>query len=125
MPSLLVLRSYLRLIQFDFYLVRRNFQALYKKVRQQRVRALPSSSNVVDQVCSAVDVACIWYWKEVLCLQRSAATVTLLRKYGVPAQLVIGTQQLPFRAHAWVEVDGQVVNDKPYTPEMYVVLDRC
>jgi hypothetical protein len=24
-----------------------------------------------------------------------------------------------------VEVDGRVVNDKPYTPEMYAVLDRC
>ena len=43
----------------------------------------------------------------------------------IPAQMVIGTQQIPFRAHAWVEVDGSVVNDKPYTPEMYAVLDRC
>jgi len=24
-----------------------------------------------------------------------------------------------------VEVDGRVVNDKPYIPEMYAVLDRC
>jgi len=33
--------------------------------------------------------------------------------------------QMPFKAHAWVEVDGLVVNDKPYTPELYGVLDRC
>jgi hypothetical protein len=39
--------------------------------------------------------------------------------------MVIGAQQMPFKAHAWVEVAGQVVNDKPYTPEMYAVLDRC
>jgi hypothetical protein len=39
--------------------------------------------------------------------------------------MVIGAQQLPFKAHAWVEVDGRVVNDKPYVPEMYTVLDRC
>ena len=78
-----------------------------------------------ERICAAVDMACIWYWKEVLCLQRSAVTACLLKRHGVPAQMVIGAQQIPFRAHAWVEVDGSVVNDKPYTPEMYAVLDRC
>jgi hypothetical protein len=72
-----------------------------------------------------VDLACIWYWKEALCLQRSAATACLLKEYGLPAQMVIGAQQLPFRAHAWVEVDGRIVNDKPYMSEIYAVLDRC
>ena len=70
-------------------------------------------------------MACIWYWKQVLCLQRSAATACLLKHHGVAAQMVIGAQQMPFKAHAWVEVGGRVVNDKPYTPEMYSVLDRC
>ena len=62
---------------------------------------------------------------EVLCLQRSAATACLLKGRGIHAEKVIGAQQMPFKAHAWVEVDGRVVNDKPYTPEMYAVLDRC
>jgi hypothetical protein len=39
--------------------------------------------------------------------------------------MVLGAQLLPFRAHAWVEVDGAVVNDKPYIHEIYQVLDRC
>ena len=26
--------------------------------------------------------------------------------------MVIGAQQMPFKTHAWVEVDGRVVNDK-------------
>jgi hypothetical protein len=39
--------------------------------------------------------------------------------------MVIGAQLMPFRAHAWVEVDGRVVNDKPYAAEVYTVLDRC
>jgi hypothetical protein len=49
----------------------------------------------------------------------------LLRRHGVAAEMVIGAQRLPFKAHAWVEVSGQVVNDKPYIPELYEVLDRC
>jgi Transglutaminase-like superfamily len=121
----LVLQAYLRLIQFDSYLARGDFEALYNKVRNFPIGKKPASLNSVERVCSAVDMACIWYWKEALCLQRSAATACLLKRHGVPAQLVIGAQQMPFKAHAWVEVDGCVVNDKPYTPEMYAVLDRC
>ena len=121
----LVLRAYWKLIYFDLYLARGNFAALYDKVRNYPIGAEALADNAVEQICFAVDMACIWYWKEALCLQRSAATACLLKKYGVPAQMVIGAQQMPFKAHAWVEVDGRVVNDKPYTPEMYPVLDRC
>jgi hypothetical protein len=123
--SSLVLKAYLELIHFDLYLARGNFAALYEKIRNYPVCAQASAPDAVERICSAVDMACIWYWKEALCLQRSAATVCLLKKCGVPAQMVIGAQQIPFKAHAWVEVDGRVVNDKPYTPEMYAVLDRC
>jgi prolyl oligopeptidase len=48
-----------------------------------------------------------------------------LRQLGVPAELVIGAQPLPFRAHAWVEVRGVVINDKVSATENYAVLDRC
>lgn len=122
--SLLVLRAYVKLIVFDFYLARRDFAALIKNVRECPIgsRLIGNSS---ERICAAIDMACIWYWKEVLCLQRSAATTCLLKQHGVPAEMVIGAQQTPFRAHAWVEVGGQVVNDKPYTPEVYAVLERC
>ena len=123
--SFLGLQAYLKLIQFDLYLARGDFAALYHKVRDYPIGRPAAPPDAVARICSAIDMACIWYWKEALCLQRSAATACLLKRYGVPAQLVIGAQQLPFKAHAWVEVDGHVVNDKPYTPEMYAVLDRC
>lgn len=123
--SFLVLRAYFTLIQFDLYLARRDFQALYDKVRGYPIKTVVLSRDPVEPVCAAVDMACIWYWKQVLCLQRSAATACLLKRHGVPAQMILGAQQMPFKAHAWVEVDGRVVNDKPYMREMYPVLDRC
>ena len=123
--SFLVLKAYWKLIYFDLYLARGSFSALYKKVRNYPLRKQSPSPEAIERICYAVDMACIWYWKEVLCLQRSAATACLLKKFGVPAQMVIGAQQMPFKAHAWVEVDGRVVNDKPYMHEMYAVLDRC
>lgn len=120
----LVLRAYLRLIQFDLYLARKNFQRLYEKVCSYPIRAVAVPIIPTERVCAAIDMACIWYWKEVLCLQRSAATACLLKRYGVPARMILGAQQVPFKAHAWVEVDGHVVNDKPYMREMYAVLDK-
>jgi hypothetical protein len=122
---LLILKAYLKLIHFDLYLARGNFAALYDKVRKYPLGKPASSNAAIEHICCAVDMACIWYWKEALCLQRSAATACLLKRNGVPAQMVIGAQQMPFKTHAWVEVDGRVVNDNPYRLEMYAVLDRC
>lgn len=127
LPStlVLILEAYLSLIRFDLYLTRKDFESLYKKVRNYPTRESAASAGSVEAICSAIGMACIWYWKEALCLQRSAVTVCLLRKYGVPARLIIGAQQMPFKAHAWVEVHGRVVNDKLYIGELYTTLDRC
>jgi len=121
--SLLVLEAYSKLIHFDVFFRQGEFSRLYKKIRNYPVRGI--QVYAIGEVCAAVDVACIWYWKRVQCLQRSAVLACLLRRYGIPAQMVIGAQQMPFKAHAWVEVNSQVVNDKPYMREMYSILERC
>ena len=123
--SFLTLQAYSKLIYFDFYLARGNFAVLYEKVRNYPIGRSVEVPDAIQRICAAVDMACIWYWKEVLCLQRSAATACLLKRYGVPAQMMIGAQQMPFKAHAWVEVNARVVNDRPYMREMYAVLDHC
>jgi hypothetical protein len=122
---LLVLEAYLSLIRFEVHLAREDFDSLYKKVRNYPIRNKAASPDTLERICSALDMACIWYRNEVLCLQRSAAATCLLRKYGISAHLVIGTQQMPFKAHAWVEVGGRVVNDKEYVHELYARLDQC
>jgi len=120
----LVLTAYLELVRFGFHIRRRNFAALHFAVRNSGVHKHTPGCSSLEELCRAVDLACIWYGKKVLCLQRSAAATCLLRRHGIPAQLVIGTQQIPFNAHAWVEVEGRVVNDRAYMPEMYAVLER-
>lgn len=121
----LVLRAYWKLIYLDLYVARGKFAALHRRVLNCPLGAPAGLPDVTERICAAVDMASIWYWKEVLCLQRSAATACLLKQYGVAAQMMIGAQQMPFKAHAWVEVDGRVVNDKPYMREIYAVLDQC
>jgi hypothetical protein len=71
-----------------------------------------------------MDYACVFYFKKVLCLQRSTATTILLRRHGLSAEMITGAQIFPLKSHAWVEIDGNVVNDKPYMAHIYQVLER-
>jgi hypothetical protein len=77
----------------------------------------------IEELCRAMDIACFLYPKRVLCLQRAAATRALLALHRIEAKVIIGVQMLPFKSHAWVEVKGLIVNDKPYMREIYKVLE--
>ena len=122
----LILKCSILLLAIDCVMHLRSFSALYRLVHTQRA-ALRSDSapRSCEELCRAIDFACVFYFKPVLCLQRSAATVLLLRWDGLHPEMVIGAQMLPFQSHAWVEVDGTVVNDRPYIREIYQVLESC
>jgi prolyl oligopeptidase len=120
----LYLKTFWHLLRFQYYIRSGDFALLHQKVREYPCSA-EQSRRLIEHLCPAIDVACIWYPKTVLCLQRSAATTCVLRNFGLPAQMIIGVQKLPFNAHAWVEVSGNVVNDKPYMREIYAEIDRC
>lgn len=86
----------------------------------------PESLHAVARdVRDAVDHARTYYPRRARCLQGSVAAAWLLRLRGVNAELVLGVQKFPFGAHAWVEVDGTVVNDEPDVQGRYGVLERC
>ena len=121
--TFLLLRAYALLLSFERNMSRHNFQGIYRRVERRKIQS-PRPASPSEDACHALNVACVLYFKEVQCLQRSAALVCLLRDLGIPATLVIGAQQLPFRAHAWVEVNRRVVNDSVSAVELYGVLDR-
>jgi hypothetical protein len=119
----LVLRAWSLLVYVEFIMMTGSLDAVHRLVRKQGVK--PTMAQNASDLCRAVDLACVFYFKRVLCLQRSAATTLLLRRYGWDAEMVIGVQLLPFQSHAWVEIQGTIVNDRPYLPEIYNVLERC
>lgn len=122
----LVLESWFLLLRFEWIMRRRDFRELYRSVRDEQVRAIRHATLEPRQdLCRAMDLACVLYFTRVLCLQRSAATTLVLRRHGWATEMVIGAQMLPFKSHAWCEIDGLVVNDKPYMREIYAVLEHC
>jgi hypothetical protein len=122
---MLFFRALFRLFVYDVLSTFRPFQTLYSTVKGWKVATKPANQDTIDQVCTAVNYACVWYPKQALCLQRSFVTIYLLRKQGVRAQMVLGAQKMPFRAHAWVEVNGRAINERSNVQAGYGVWDRC
>jgi Transglutaminase-like superfamily/Coenzyme PQQ synthesis protein D (PqqD) len=122
----LILWALLGLALVDVILSCGSFRTLLSRVAAWRTPKAEISDKgvVVAEVCAAVERACVWYPKRALCLQRSAITACLLRSKGIAARVVIGARPVPFLAHAWVEVDGAVVNDFPRVRQFYQTLTR-
>jgi len=122
--TLLFLNAYFQLILFHLRLKRGRFNSLHHAVSRTRQSISADANHSIQQISSIVDLACVWYPFRVLCLQRSAATACLLKQHGFAARMIVGVKRLPFRAHAWVEVGDEVVNDKPYVREMFTIIDK-
>ncbi|MBY0493278.1 MAG: lasso peptide biosynthesis B2 protein [Cyanobacteria bacterium] len=102
------------------------FRRFVRFLRVWPVSADASSHSLprdVKDVTVAVERACTYYPKHVRCLHRSAAVVLMLRRRGYGASLVIGVQKVPFAAHAWVELDGVIVNDRADLRKDYCVIE--
>ena len=120
--ALLVLRAFWQLLRYDLWNSTFGFQRIHRQVARQKVSMRAFHPQLESAVCDAVALAGCFYWRPVLCLHRSFAAAVLLRKYGIHGVLVIGYRPAPFFSHAWVEVDGRVVNDSPGYKERLQIL---
>jgi hypothetical protein len=117
--------AFVGLLSFDLLLKFRGFHALITKVEhwptKQPHRTDPELCN---RVRATVDRAQMYYPKKAMCLQHSAVLTCLLRRSGVPAELVLAAQEFPPKGHAWSEVDGVVINDLQSVKNNHRVLRR-
>lgn len=125
MAKLLVWKALFGLLAFDVLRFGHRFAQMHRFVSGYKIVRRTPCSQTVEQVCNAVNYACVWYPKRVLCLQRSAVTTCLLRHCGVPAKMVLGAQTLPFKAHAWTELNGKAINERRDVRNSYEIWERC
>lgn len=119
------LTAFFGLLAFDLLLRFRGFDALIKKVERWPAAAPHTRDpQTCRRVCSMVNTAQVYYPKKAMCLQHSAVVTCLLRRHGVPAEMVLAAQEFPPKGHAWVEVDGIVVNDFRQVKTRYRELRR-
>lgn len=98
------------------------FKHIRSKLTKQQTAHREPQPELCALLCEAVNLAACFYFKPVLCLQKSVLTVRMLRKCGIDGRLVIGHRSSPFFSHAWVEVDSRVVNDSSAYKEHLKVL---
>ena len=121
---LLVVRAFWELLRYDVVMRMWGFRGVHEDLRRTRCRSAKGNPAAEDAIGQAMKWALCIYWKQALCLQRSVAAVRLFRRYGIAANLVIGYRSNPFLSHAWVEVEGRVVNDSPVYQQRLFALDR-
>jgi hypothetical protein len=121
--------AYSSLILTDCLLKGLGFARFYRTVRRWPCERMSMSGErqktQITAIVSIVNSAAAYYFKRAWCLQRSAVTTCLLRLRGIPAELVIGVREMPFLSHAWVEVAGEVVNDRSIMQRYYKEIERC
>lgn len=58
------------------------------------------------------------------CITMSVTLQHFLAKKGIHSVVVVGVRTRPFYSHAWVEVDGEIVNDSKYLrSQLSVILE--
>lgn len=117
--------AFFGLLAFDLLLRFRGFDSLIKRVEQWPAAAPHTNDKqTCRRVCAMVNRAQVYYPKKAMCLQHSAVVTCLLRRHGVPAEMVLAAQEFPPKGHAWVEVEGIVVNDFRQVKTRYRELRR-
>ena len=117
--------AFLGLLLSDLVLRLRGFDSLIRRVESWPTRKPQNTnSDICRRVCAMVNRAQVYYPRKAMCLQHSAVVTCLLRRHGVPAQMVLAAQEFPPKAHAWVDVAGTVVNDSQQVKTRYRELRR-
>ena len=117
--------AFIGLLAVDLLLKFRGFHSLIRRVENwPTAEPRTTDRETCRRVRAMVDRAQMYYPKKAMCLQHSAVVTCLLRRRGVPTEMVMGAQEFPPKGHAWTEVDGEVVNDKATVKDHYVVLRR-
>jgi len=122
-PSrIMVFAALVGLCLFDFLLSAVSMEVMCHVVHRWPLKQRKPKDDrivVIGKICTAVERSCVWYGKKALCLQRSAVTACMLRAWGIAAEMVLAVRPMPTVAHAWVEVAGSVINDRPQVRRFY------
>ncbi len=129
----LVARAYVDLTRMAVALRRRGFQGVLAEteaigVAEGRRQSPPSARDLrrARRYGRRIAEAARIHPERPRCLHRSLVLDRWLRREGLPSELRIGVAKAgdTLRAHAWVELGGQVVNDHPAAVADFLVLCR-
>lgn len=109
----------------------RGFQKTKEKLQRKillslaRNTAKENTSEAVQKTCRVVRAGAHYGIVRPTCLVESMALWYLLQRQGIPVILRMGVHKLPdrFEAHAWVEYEGEALNQTEELHRHYAVFD--
>jgi len=121
---LLVVQALWELLRYDVIFRIWGFRRIHAGLRRMAARQRLGHPSMETEIREAMKWAFSLYWKPALCLQRSVAMARLYRRHGLDAEVVIGYRAQPFLSHAWVEINGRIVNDSVVYQQRLCALER-
>ena len=118
-PKLLLLEAYYFRVKVEALLKLRGFAKLVHAIQKAGNRRSLKVINAPEyhMLTTALNRACFYYPIKTKCLEWAATLTLLALKRGWQCNFVIGVQNMPFMAHAWVEANGMVVADSQNLPD--------
>jgi hypothetical protein len=120
--KLLIIKS---IYYFAYLSFKIKFFSLYDAIRYvsnydaKRKGCHPHS---IENIIKAINTALLIFPLKSKCLLWSMVTTIMLRLHNIKAHFNIGVQNMPFMAHAWVEVDGKIIADSYDIPAAMAVI---
>ncbi|MGF7047627.1 hypothetical protein J2T13_002132 [Paenibacillus sp. DS2015] len=133
MSKLEFIKLYSSLFRIDLGLQVVGFEKLFKRhVKRyplespnvQKVKEIHQIEEEINNLLMTIDYVCTVYPRTAQCMHRSFLGYQYLRKkYHLPVELVVGVRKMPFRAHAWLMLNGHNINeDSQYTDQFQIIL---
>jgi hypothetical protein len=111
----LIIKAFVALCHVNYILAKHGIYGLLdyleKRRKIQSKDFTPNSYNQAMSLSHALNLACLFFPKKITCLPWAGTMASLLLTHGISFTFVIGIQDKPFFAHAWIESEGKVVND--------------
>ena len=106
----------------------KGFYKLIKYIKSKSKNDVVYTTESIDRfniLVAALDKACFLYPYKTKCLEWSAALVLMGIKRRWKCNLIIGVQNIPFQAHAWVESGSEIIADSQNLfKEMSIILSE-
>lgn len=111
-PILLALQMLFCLVKTSLILKFNGMSGLLETIQKKSDLIECSDTDLIKSFASALNKACLFFPFKVRCLTWSASLAMFALRKKLRCNLVIGVQNYPFIAHAWVESDGIIICDQ-------------
>jgi len=127
-PVILIIEAYIALLKISLMLKIRGIAYLIENIKNRpKDRSLyaPKDENSFKFLVVALNKAWFLFPQRIACLEWSSALVLMALRRKWQCNLIIGVQNFPFYAHAWVESGGKIIAESPEFPQkMSIILSE-